>query len=228
MKKQISVVVVQLVLGVGMVVGSAPALAQVWAIEGLPWQFETSADKANKAVVLDIMERKKGGYYDSFKANYYTTNNTYIRRQYNCGQNANATGSAADSAQESRVSSPSTRNQSGNYLDTTGNISDAGPQENTSLRAQLHDAGNIGAGASGSGSTVGAGTALIDTRQDNSGPIVSRVRSSPSNARSAPINASQGHNWQDMAISQSNTGTQVARVEGGTACDFSGGGAVLN
>jgi len=206
------------------------AQAQVWAIEGLPWQFQTSADKANKAVVLDMMERKKGGYYDSFKANYYTTNNTYIRRQYNCGQNATATGSASESGQESRVSSPSTRNQSGNYLDSTGNISDTGPLENTSPRARVGDTGNVAPGGTGTGSAVGAGMVSADTTQDNSGAIVSRVRSSPSSARSAPINASQGRSWQNMDIDQTNTGTQVARVEGSTACDFAvgSGGAALN
>src|SRR5690606_14512636 len=80
--------------------------AQVWAIEGMPWQFESPTDKANNAGVLDMMERKKGGYYNSFQTTNYITNTTNIKRQYNCAVSASATGSAADSSQGSTVSSP--------------------------------------------------------------------------------------------------------------------------
>lgn len=188
------------------------ANAQVWAIEGLPWQFETSADKANKAIVLDVIERKKGGYYDSFHTTNYITNNTTIKRQYNCGVSATSTGSAADTAQQATVSSPSTSNTSGNYLDATGNSSATGPLENYSGR-------NGG---------QGGGTPSASTDQNNSGDVSSQAWRSPSNSRSGRIDASRGRSDQVLNVDQNNTGTQTANVTGSTGCDFGQGGVALN
>ncbi len=213
MKRHLPVLFCRLALGAALVAAAPLAQAQVWAVEGLPWQFQTAADKANKAVVLDIMERKKGGYYDSFNPTYNTTNNTYIRRQYNCGQTSTATGSAADSGQQATVSSPDTRNTSGNDLDSIGNTSSTGPQETVSLRPRGE----------------GAGSASASTDQANSGPITSQVTDSPSFSRSAPINASRGRSEQALNVHQRNSGTQTASVQGSTACDFgTGGGVALN
>ena len=204
-----------------LVAGSAGALcaviaplanAQVWAFEGLPWQFESTADKANKAITLDVIERKKGGYYDSFHTTNYITNNTTIKRQYNCGVSATSTGSAADTAQQSTVSSPSTRNTSGNYLDSTGNSSETGLLDNYSGR-------NDGQGGRASSAR---------TDQNNSGDVSSQAWRSPSNSRSGPIDASHGRSDQVLNVDQNNTGTQTANVSGSTGCDFGAGGVALN
>ena len=184
----------------------APAVhAQVWAVEGLPWQFESSAEKANKAGVLDIMERKKGGYYDSFQTTNYITNTTNIQRQYNCGVTANATGSMAESAQGSTVSSPITTNTSGNYLTSTGNTSSTGTTE-----------------------SFGAGSAGASTDQSNTGAVSAGVHGSPSDASSGQIYAGSGTSSQALNVNQSNTGSQTASLSGSTGCAFGSGGVALN
>lgn len=201
-------------IGLGLVFAAMTPIAhaQVWAIEGLPWQFESSADKANKAVVLDIIERKKGGYYDSFRTTNYITNTTNIERQYNCGVTANATGSAADSAQGSTVSSPVTSNTSGNYLSSTGNTSSTGAIENSVRGRAGADMGSAGA----------------STDQSNTGAVSAGVRGSPSDARSGRINAGGGRSSQALNVNQSNTGTQTASLSGATGCEFGSGGVALN
>ncbi|MFT0544964.1 hypothetical protein ACMHYO_01255 [Allopusillimonas ginsengisoli] len=192
---------------VGLLCAATPPVihAQVWAIEGLPWQFESSADKANKAGVLDIMERKKGGYYDSFRTTNYITNTTNIQRQYNCGVTANATGSMAESSQGSTVSSPVTTNTSGNYLTSTGNTSSTGTLE-----------------------SFGAGSAGASTDQSNTGAVSAGVRGSPSDASSGQISAGSGTSSQALNVSQSNTGSQTASLSGSTGCAFGSGGVALN
>lgn len=199
-------------LGLVFVASVPVAHAQVWAIEGMPWQFDSSADKANKAMNVDLMERKKGGYYDSFQTTNYITNTTNIKRQYNCGVTANATGSAADSSQGSTVSSPVTTNTSGNYLSSTGNTSSTGA---------------VGNGAGGRSGTP-AGSASVGTDQSNTGSVSAGVRGSPSDARSGQIHAGGGTNSQSLNVNQSNTGTQTASLSGSTGCDFASGGVALN
>ncbi|KAA0889400.1 hypothetical protein [Pusillimonas sp. ANT_WB101] len=185
---------------------AAPVVhAQVWAFEGLPWQFESSADKANKAGVLDIMERKKGGYYDSFQTTNYITNTTNIQRQYNCGVTANATGSMADSAQGSTVSSPVTTNTSGNYLTSTGNTSSTGAMD-----------------------SFGPGSAGASTDQSNTGAVSAGVKGSPSDASSGQIHAGSGTSSQALNVNQTNTGSQTASLSGSTGCAFGSGGVALN
>ncbi len=75
---------------------AAPAHANNYG-ESYGWQFKTSADRANQALVLDLMEKRRGGYY---QAPNYTTN---IDRQYNCGVTANAVGNEGS---QSAVANP--------------------------------------------------------------------------------------------------------------------------
>lgn len=193
--------------------------AQVWAVEGLPWQFQTATDKNSKAVTLDIIERKKGGYYDSFKTTYNVTNNTWIERQYNCDQTSAATGSTANNSMESAVSSPVTSNTSGNYLDAIGNTSNTDVQD--------HGPTGVLGRVAGRSSADVAGGSSADTSQTNSGDVTSRVRSSPSDAFSGPLNADHGRSDQVLDVDQANTGNQTARISG-SACAFGSGGYTLN
>ncbi|MDD3800048.1 MAG: hypothetical protein PHE36_12815, partial [Novosphingobium sp.] len=56
--------------------------------ENYAWQFQTTADKANQAAILDLIEKKKSGYYSPPITTYITS----IDRQYNCTVGATATG----------------------------------------------------------------------------------------------------------------------------------------
>jgi hypothetical protein len=134
------------------------ALANGW-YESRPWQFDTSADKANKAAVVDMIERKKGGYYDGFSTTINNYNNTNVGTQINCNNVANATGNEAANSQV--ANSPTVTNTSGVKSSATGN-----------------EANNSG-GGDGPG---------VSNGQENSGTVSSGVTGSTSSSATGPIN----------------------------------------
>lgn len=83
--------------------------------ENYSWQFMTSADRANRAFIEDLRQRKKNGF---FAPPIY---NTVIERQFNCSINATATGNLGTNS--TVAASPST---SGNISQATGNDSQNG------------------------------------------------------------------------------------------------------
>lgn len=141
---------------------AAPAALANGASESSSWQFQTSADKVNQAAVLDMIEKRKNGYYT---APVYTT---YIDRQINCNLSANATGndslssSVANSPSTSGATSDATGNQNTNTLDSEGGNSASSTQGNS---------GAVGSGVTGGTSTHVNGTAdqALNTSQNNSG-----------------------------------------------------------
>lgn len=126
-------------------------------LESRPWQFDNTADKANKAAVLDLMGRKKGGYYDGFGTTNHITNTTNIGTQLNCTNTASATGNIADNGQV--ANSPDVENASGTTSAANGNASEA---------------------SSGRGGRV-------EGTQSNDGAVSSAVRGSSTNSRSGAI-----------------------------------------
>ncbi|MGE8321383.1 MAG: hypothetical protein ACN6O3_21745 [Comamonas sp.] len=175
----------------------APAIhAQGWLGETVPWQFQTSADRANRALVNDLVEKKKGGYYDSFRSTYITN----IERQVNCNFQPTAAGNSNSSDQASRVASPDTTATSGNSA--------------SSLGSQYQSTDNLGRGG------------VSNNTQGNSGAISSGVQGSPSSTTMAPINSDHSSGQQDMQIAQNNSGSQTTSVSGSSACQFSAGGAI--
>jgi hypothetical protein len=193
--------------GVAVAVMASPILAN-GLLEGRSWQFQTTTDKANKAAVLDIIERRNGGYYDGFN----TVSNTYIGAQFNCSNNAQSTGNLADNGQ----AGPSTSDNSAPNIssDSTGN------SDTTSADA----AGN----AAGTG-TVGADLASVTGSQDNSGSIGSGVDGSSIGGFGG---VSNGPTNQDLLNDQNNSGALTADVAGSTACNVTTGdisdGSVVN
>lgn len=83
--------------------------------ENYSWQFATSADRANRAFIEDLRQRKKNGF---FAPPIY---NTVIERQFNCSINATATGNQGSNS--AVAASPST---SGNVAQATANDSQNG------------------------------------------------------------------------------------------------------
>jgi len=114
--------------------------------ESRPWQFETAHEKSARAGVLDVIERKKGGYYDGFTTVIYSTTN--VGTQINCNITSTTNANIADNNQlgASLTSAP----QASNDADATGS--------STAV-----------AGSSGNSSDV------LNNDQQNSGPINSSV-----------------------------------------------------
>jgi hypothetical protein len=196
--------------GVAVAVMISPTFAN-GLLENRPWQFQTTTDKANKSAVLDLIERKKGGYYDGFGTVQNIDARTYIGAQFNCSNNAQSTGNLADNSQ----AGPSTSDNSASNIssDSTGN------SDTTSSNAT----GN----AAGTG-TVGADLASMTGSQGNSGTIASGVDGSSIGGSGAVSNGSTN---QDLSNNQDNSGNQASGVDGSTACntttgDISGGSIV--
>ena len=161
--------------------------------ENRPWQFDTSATKANKAFVADMIERQEGGFFDGFDNNNYNTTN--VGTQVNCTNVANATGNIADNAQ----AGPSTVSNSNPDVtaDSTGNVAD--------------NQTNADGASSGASPDVGGS-------QANDGNVNSSV--SDSNINSGVSGVSNGDTDQTLTNNQDNSGNQNAGVDSSTACSM--------
>lgn len=171
--------------------------------ESRSWQFQTTYDKANKSAILDVIERKKGGYYDGFGTVQNVYNDTTIGTQVGCSNNSTSTGNIADNGQ----AGPSTTDNSSPNIssDSVGN---------SDVRSV--DAGGNAAG----GGTVGTDAASTTSAQENSGSIASGIDGS--NIDSGDGGVSNGSTNQDLLNNQDNTGNQTAGVDASTACNFAG------
>lgn len=149
---------------------AAPAHANNYG-ESYGWQFKTSADRANQAIVLDLMERRRGGYY---QAPTYTTT---IERQYNCGVTATALGN--EGSQSAVANSPSvsgpTALATGNDASTVLNGRGGGGSSNTQSNAGTVSAGVTG---SASASVSGSPNQALNSTQSNSSPQTASVSGS--------------------------------------------------
>jgi len=150
--------------------------------ESRPWQFDTSADKANKAAELDLMERKKGGYYDGFSTVYNSTTN--IGTQINCSNDASATGNIAQNGQTGNA--PSASSDASTSSDATGSSStqDTGSGSGSSSSDQTNSGGidssvlNSPSESNSSVSDLGGSDQDLTNNQDNSGNQTAGVDSS--------------------------------------------------
>lgn len=183
-----------------------PVSANGW-FEDRPWQFNTSADKANKAFVLDLYEKKKGGYYDSWKQSYYITNNntTNIDTQINCTVSATAVGNSASNGQT--ANSPVVNTSGSNTSTSSGNSANNGINNDDPSGVVVVNNNNQPPGSA------------IDNNQSNSGDISSGVNNSPINVGST---VNTGDATQNLNNNQTNNGTQSASVTDSTACAMAG------
>lgn len=129
------------------------------------WQFDTAADKVNKAFLEELRQKLNSGY---FAAPVYNTN---IDRQYNCSVTSTATGNSSSS--NAVANSPST---SGNSSQSTGNANSGETNSgygsgSSSTDADQSNSGAVGSHVSGSTSTSVRGNnwQALNTDQTNSG-----------------------------------------------------------
>ena len=181
-------------LAAALLAATTQAGAQGWLGESVPWQFQTSADRANRALVNDLVEKKKGGYYDSFKSTYITN----IDRQINCNFQPTSAGNSSSTDQANSVASPQTNASSGTSANSTGSSNQ-------------------------SSDNLGRGGNTASNNQSNTGTISSGVSGSPSTTTTAPINSDHANGHQDMQVAQNNSGHQTTSVSGSTGCSFASG-----
>jgi len=140
--------------------------------ESLAWQFKTSADRANQAAILDLIEKRRGGYY---AAPIYTTN---IARQYNCSIAATATGNSG--AQTALANSPSVTGATSNATGNASTTSVAGDPSHADVDGTQANSGAVSSGMTGStGASVrGAAWQALNSTQTNSGDQAASVERS--------------------------------------------------
>lgn len=173
---------------------TAPAALANGYLENRPWQFQTSSDRANKAVVLDLIERKKGGFYDGFTTNIH--NETHIASQINCNNNANATANIADNGQ-------------------------AGPNTSSNGTPTISADGTANSDTGTAAEDLSSGGLTTQTsNQTNSGEVTATVGNS--DIQNSFGNVTNGGTDQALNNSQENSGTQTAGVESSTACNMEG------
>ncbi|WP_236581407.1 hypothetical protein [Hydrogenophaga sp. BPS33] len=129
--------------------------------ENAAWQFQSSADKVNQAVIQDMIQKRNMGYYT---APVYTTN---IARQINCNQTASAVGN--ESSQGAAALSPS---NSGATSDATGNANNnSGGAAGGTSNSDQGNSGSVGSNVNGNTTTEVRGSAdqALNNQQGNSG-----------------------------------------------------------
>lgn len=142
--------------------------------ENMAWQFETTADKLNRAAIEDLRLKRLSGYY---AAPIY---NTYIDRQFNCSVTSTATGN--DSVKSAVGNSPSSGGNSASALgnnDSTSMASGLGSQD-SSVSGKQSNEGEVESSARGDVSTSVRGDTFqtLNTAQDNSGNQSANVSAS--------------------------------------------------
>lgn len=149
---------------------AAPALANNYS-ESLAWQFRTAADQVNQAIILDLLEKRRSGYYAPPS---YVTN---IERQVNCSLAASATGNAG--SQSALNNSPQL---TGASAAATGNASDLlnWGHTGTGVASDQFNTGTVGAGVVGStsASVQGTGWQALNSTQSNGGDQIAEVNRS--------------------------------------------------
>lgn len=139
--------------------------------ESLAWQFQTTADKVNLAIIQDMIQKKKHGFY---AAPIYTTN---IDRQFNCNVTSSAIGN--NGTNSTIANSPTTH---GNTATATGNdtTTDIVGGTPSSVTGTQTNSGEVQSNVTGATSTDVRGRAwqALNSTQTNSGNQTANVSGS--------------------------------------------------
>lgn len=131
--------------------------------ENYAWQFQTSADKVNQAAILDMIEKKKSGYYAPPT---YVTN---IERQYNCSIASTATGNSGTNT--NLANSPTSSGPNSNAVGNNNETDIDGWRGDSDANSDQANSGNVSSTVRGSVSTQVSGSPnqALNSTQTNSG-----------------------------------------------------------
>ncbi len=188
----------------------AAAALFVWAMpaaqangyaESGSWGFQTNQDKVNKAYVLDMIEKKKNGYYNAIKSTY--NYNTYIDKQVNCTLSAVTNGTSGANGLDASTSSP--------VLNNTGTTSASGAANSASnglSQSSLTGVFNTNATPPGS----------ISSGQSSSGALNSSISGASNSASTGQVAANGGTTDQVLNSQQTNSGILTSSISASSAC----------
>jgi hypothetical protein len=163
------------------------------------WQFQTATEKAVRNATLDIVERKRGGYYQSFQ----TINNTFIGRQYNCAVNATSAGNGGSNGMTANTSSPDVSNAGSTAATNAANTASNG----------------LGYGDVSGLASLSPSAGQLANTQSNAGALSAGVSGSANSAVTGAVSAGGGRSDLVLNSAQRNENSQqLASVTGSTAC----------
>jgi hypothetical protein len=187
------------------------------------WKFETTTDRANKAAIVDLIEKKKAGMYNNTYNNTYNSKTDYnISGDYiDCNLTSQATGNSGSVAQDVPVGSPTIGVSSGTSSSASGNAStgsvDSGSNtSNTGLTSQAGGSGSV------NNTSTAGGTNSLSNNQSNNGST--QNSSANGNAFSSTVSGVSGTGGgASVALNstQSLAGSPVSSsITRSKACDF--------
>lgn len=214
--------------------------------ESRPYRFPTSGDRFNNAFTLDIIEKKKGGFYDGFDTT-NNNNNTFITNQngdvINCTVSASAIGNQhlpqMTATTGSNVITPALSQEGtarGNAADN--NATNTSAQSTVATGSSSNNTGSGGingnTGATGSDfsigsddqNTVNAGGSSstvsdqLNNNQNNSGAVTTNFHDNTQSANISGVSADGNTSNQTLNNTQNNSGNQSATADNSTGCTF--------
>lgn len=143
--------------------------------ESYAWKFRSDFDRSALAATLDMIERKKGGFYDGFDTIVNNVSATNIGTQINCGNTSNAIGNEADNGQSGNA--PNVDAQISNTADAKGSESNGQTSgDGGSIGSTQTNSGSVTSGSGGNVSSLATGSvgggetnAVLNNDQNNSG-----------------------------------------------------------
>jgi hypothetical protein len=185
------------------VLAAGPAASWANGIgDNASWQFQTATDKAVRNATLDMVERKRGGYYQSFQ----TINTTYIGRQYNCAVNATSAGNGGSNGMTANTSSPGVTNTGSTAATSAANSATNG----------------LGYGDVSGLASLSPSAGQLASTQNNGGALSAGVSDSATSAVTGAVAAGGGRSDLVLNSDQLNQNSQqLATVTGSTACSGS-------
>lgn len=124
-----------------LIIGIAAVLAQSASANGLgenySWQFQTGSDRANRAFIEDLRQKRNSGFYSA------PVYNTTIDRQYNCNVASTATGNTGTNTTQAAM--PSTGGNNGKAVgnDSQKYVELAGDAGTTTLNDKQTNKGAV-------------------------------------------------------------------------------------
>ncbi|MFM7029300.1 MAG: hypothetical protein ACKOXK_11590 [Chakrabartia sp.] len=136
--------------------------------ENTPWQFQTTAEMANRAYIEDLRRKQRSGYYNA------PTYNTFIDNQnnFNCSNSASSSGNGGTNS--ATANTPNSTGPTGSATGSQSSASVSGMQNpfETVLNNTQENWGPVGTNVVGDSLATASGNLtrqVLNTVQDNSG-----------------------------------------------------------
>lgn len=173
--------------------------------ESAPWQFETASEQAANVATNDLIQRKKGGFYDGFDTVVYSTSVTNIGSQINCNNLASAIGNEASNSQAGNAISTA--------LDGLVNSEALG----NSSATQGGDGGNVTSGQTNDGtqgSSITDSTVALNNGSSSNGGSANDLWNSQDNSgnQTAGVNSSTACDVSGATITGNSTGGNSGQI----------------